>query len=147
MGQVLIAFGIDWRLLLINSINFGLLMLALWYFLYGPLMRMLEERRQKVAQGVADAQEAGLRLSQIEAQKGEILGQAGHEADEVLAKARQSAAEKERAVIAQSEARATALLSDADKEAKELKNRAIEESKQEVAKLVVLGMDKMLAQK
>ena len=33
-------------------------------------------------------------------------------------------------------------LSDADREAKELKLHAIEESKQEVAKLVVLGMDK-----
>ena len=47
MGQVLAAFGIDWRLLLINSINFGLLLLALWYFLYGPLMKMLEEAPQK----------------------------------------------------------------------------------------------------
>jgi F-type H+-transporting ATPase subunit b len=147
MSQVLVAFGIDWRLLLIDSINFGVLLLVLWYFLYAPLTKMLEMRRQKVIQGVKDSEEAAHRLAEVDHQKAQILGEAGQTADEVLAKARAAAAEKERAIVAASEARAAALLKDADLEAKELKNRAIAESKQEVAKLVVLGMEKMMIQK
>ncbi|MDE1924658.1 MAG: F0F1 ATP synthase subunit B [Patescibacteria group bacterium] len=147
MSAVLASFGIDWRLLIINTINFALLLLALWYFLYGPLMRMLEERRAKVAQGVVDAEAAAQKLRMIEEEKAGILGKAGQEADDVLQKARTAAAEKERGIVAASEARAAALLSDAGKEAKELKRQAIEESKQEVAKLVVLGIEKMLASK
>jgi F-type H+-transporting ATPase subunit b len=147
MSAVFAAFGIDWRLLLIDSINFGVLLLALWYFLYAPLTRMLETRRQKVIQGVKDAEEAAHRLSLVEQQKAHILGEAGQTADEVLAKARTAAAEKEHIIVAASEARAAALLKDADLEARELKNRAIAESKQEVAKLVVLGIEKMLQSK
>ncbi len=90
MSAVLSAFGIDWRLLLINSVNFGLLLLAMWYFLYGPLMRMLEERQKKVAQGVHDAQEAKQALKGAEEARTAILATAGREADDVLARARKA---------------------------------------------------------
>ena len=49
MAQVLSTFGIDWRLLIVNAVNFALVLLALWYFLYAPVMRMLESRRERVA--------------------------------------------------------------------------------------------------
>lgn len=147
MGQVLVTFGIDWRLLLINSINFGLLMLALWYFLYGPLTRMLEERRQKVADGVRDAESAKHTLAEIERSRGVILAAAGTEADEVLKKSRAAAQEKERELVAAGEATAANILREAAAQAAELKAEAIAQSKQEVAKLVVLGVEKMLKTK
>lgn len=147
MNQVFAAFGIDWRLLLINSVNFGLLLLALWYFLYAPLTGMLEKRRQKVAQGVMDAEHAAQKLREIGEAEGAMLAAAGAEADEVLAKARASATEKERAIIAQGERAAAGVLSEAELKAQELKAQALRESKQEVAKLVVLGVEKMMAHK
>lgn len=145
MSAVFAAFGIDWRLLLINSINFGLLLLALWYFLYAPLMRVLEERRQKVAGGVHDAEAAEIKLREIEAAKHGILAGAGAEADDLLKKARLAGQEKERALVAAAEAAAARINTDAQKQAAELKAQALEESKQEVAKLVVLGMEKVMA--
>ena len=145
MSAVFAAFGIDWRLLLINSINFGLLLLALWYFLYAPLMRVLEERRQKVAGGVHDAEAAGIKLREIEAAKHGILAGAGAEADDLLKKARLAGQEKERALVAAAEAAAARINTDAQKQAAELKAQALEESKQEVAKLVVLGVEKVMA--
>jgi F-type H+-transporting ATPase subunit b len=147
MQALVSAFGIDWRLLLIDGINFGLLLLALWYFLYGPLTAMLEARRQKVAQGVRDAEEAQVKLHEIEAARGGILANAGQEADELLKKARIAAQEKERTMIATAEAAAARTAKEAQMQALELKAQAIEESKQELAKLVVLGMEKMMTNK
>lgn len=144
MSAVFAAFGIDWRLLLINSINFGVLLFALWYFLYAPLTKMMEERRQKVAQGVADAEAAAAKLADITHEQSALLSKAGAEADEVLAKARKAAEEKGRAMLAQSEAAAAASLKEAEAQAAALKADAIEESKKEVAKLVVLGMEKAM---
>ena len=143
MSAVFAAFGIDWRLLLIDSINFGVLLLALWYFLYTPLLRVLETRRQKVAQGVADAEAAELKLADIKSEEGTILSHAGAEADEVLAHARKAAEERSRAMLAASEATVAASLKEAEAQAEALKAEAIEESKKEVAKLVVLGMEKL----
>ena len=146
MSAVFAAFGIDWRLLLIDSINFGVLLFVLWYFLYAPLTKILEARRQKVAEGVHDAEQAGIKLREIEAAKSGILADAGQEADELLRKARLAGAEKERALIVAAEAAAARTAGEAAVQAAELKAQAIEESKQEVAKLVVLGMEKMLRQ-
>lgn len=143
MNELFSAFGVDWRLLLINMINFGLLLLALWYFLYGPLTRMLEERRAKVAQGVKDAEAAAEALSEIESSRAAALAAAGKEADAVVASARALGAAKEQELLQKGEAAASSLLREAEAQAAELKAQAIEESKKEVAKLIVLGMEKI----
>ena len=147
MSAVLSTFGIDWRLLLVNAVNFGLLVFALWYFLYGPVMKMLEERRKKVADGVRDAESAKHTLQEIEGSRREVLAHAGKEADSIVAEARAAAAQKEREILGAGEASANVLIKDAEARAEELKARAIEESKQEVAKLIVLGMQKVTMKK
>ncbi|HVV14965.1 MAG TPA: F0F1 ATP synthase subunit B [Candidatus Paceibacterota bacterium] len=147
MEAILTTFGIDWRLLLINAINFGLLLFGLWYFLYGPVMRMLDERRTKVAQGVADAQKAADELRGIEDSRAAALAQAGKEADNLVSQARASAAQKEREIVAQGEAAAARIVKEAEAQAQEAKAQAIAESKEEVARMIVLGMEKTLTGK
>lgn len=142
MESILHTFGIDWRLLAINMVNFGLLMLGLWYFLYGPVMRMLEERRQKVAKGVEDAEAAGRAREEIEGERSGVLAQAAQEADEALARARTAAAARERELVEEAAKRAEAIVAQAEAQASEAKAKAIAESRDEVAKLIVLGMEK-----
>lgn len=143
MSQLFAAFGIDWRLLVINLINFGVLLAVLRYFLYKPLTTMLETRRIKVAEGMRAAEESEAKLREIEAARSSILAEAGSEADEMLKKARAAGQEKERALVAAAEAAAARTTAEAQSRAAELKAQALEESKQEVAKLVVLGMERM----
>lgn len=145
MESILHTFGIDWRLLLINMINFGLLMLGLWYFLYGPVMTMLEERRQKLAKGVEDAEAAGQARAHIEAERAATLAKAAQEADDSLAKARAAAAAREREMVDEAARRAEAIVAQAEAQAQEEKAKAIAESREEVAKLIVLGMEKAMA--
>ena len=145
MSQLFAAFGLDWHLLLINLLNFGLLLFVLWYFLYEPLTKVLENRRQKMIEGVHDANAAKERLEEIERSRAELLAAAGREADDVLAAARAAALVKERELVAASETSAAAVLREAEAQAEELKREALEQSKQEVAKLIVLGMEKVAA--
>lgn len=143
MGQVLTTFGIDWRLLVINAVNFALVLGALWYFLYAPVMRMLEERRRKIVRGVEDAQAAARAREEIETSRGGILAHAGREADALIAAARAAGVRKQQELMAQAEVSAATVLHEAQAQAEEEKARAIAESKQEVAKLIVLGMEKL----
>lgn len=144
MQQILTTFGIDWRLLVINAINFGLLLGLLWYFLYEPLLAMLEKRRRKVAEGVAAAQAAQEELKGIEEKRLATLSEAGKEADGIVSAARASGAAKERELIDRGEAAAATIVRDAERQAAEAKARGLEESKQEVAKLIVLGIEKAM---
>ncbi|OGC88483.1 ATP synthase F0 subunit B [Candidatus Adlerbacteria bacterium RIFOXYC1_FULL_48_26] len=143
MSELFSAFGIDGRLLLINCINFGLLLAVLWYFLYGPLTKMLEARRQKIAQGMQDAEEAETKLKEIHGARASMIAEAGKEADTLVADARAAAAAKARDLVASGETAAANLLKQAEAQAQEMKAQSIAESKQEVAKLIVLGMERL----
>lgn len=144
MESILSTFGIDWRLLLINIGNFALLLLGLWYFMYGPIMAMLEERRQKVVKGVEDAEAATRARQEIEGERSGVLAKAAQEADEALARARAAAAARERELVEEASRRAESIVAQAEAQAKEEKARAVAESRDEVAKLIVLGMEKAL---
>lgn len=145
MSKILDVFGIDWRLLVVNAINFGILLLLLKRYAYGPIMGALEARRQKVSEGVRNADLAERRLKSIETSKAEILAQAGKEADALLAHGREAGMAKEKEIISEGETAAASLIKDAENQAKEMKAQAIAESREEVAKLIVLGMEKTMA--
>ncbi len=145
MSKILDVFGIDWRLLAVNIINFGILLYLLKRFAYGPIMSALEARRQKVSEGVRNADLAERKLKKIEASQDEILDKAGKEADALLARGREAGMAKEKELISEGEAAVASLIKDAESQAKEMKAQAIAESREEVAKLIVLGMEKTMA--
>ena len=147
MGQVFAAFGIDWRLLIIDLFNFGLLLLALWYFLYGPLVQMLKTRREKISQSIEDAENAAQKLKEIQQNRAAMLADAGKEADKLVSDARQAGSAKERELVAAGETAAANLLKEAQAQAQEMKTQSIAESKQEVAKMIVLGMERLALKK
>lgn len=143
MDQLFAAFGIDWRLLLINAVNFGILLGGLTYFLYKPLTRALEERREKMAKGVADAHEAARKLAEIEDSRASMLAQAGEEADSLISEAREAGALKAKELVTMAEGSAQRVLTEAEAQAAEMKRGAINESKEEVARMIVLGIEKL----
>lgn len=107
-------------------------------------MKMLEDRREKVARGVRDAQAAEEKLSEIERTRAATLAVAGKEGDSIVAAARAAGTKKEQDLLHKGEAAAASVLRDAQAQAEELKAHALEESKHEVAKLIVLGMEKAM---
>jgi F-type H+-transporting ATPase subunit b len=144
MEGIIHAFAIDWRLLLIQAVNFGLLLLILWHFLYKPLMRMLDERRIKIEGGVRQAEAAEHKLKEIESERVGIITTASREGEGIVERARKTASDKERSLLSDAEERAASLLKSAEREAQELKTKALDESKAEMAKLVVLGAERVI---
>ena len=68
--------GISWQLLLSQIINFGLLMVILQQLLYKPILNMLEQRKQRIAQGLEQADKASNAAAEAEAEKQAILEEA-----------------------------------------------------------------------
>ncbi|MDP2650464.1 MAG: ATP synthase F0 subunit B, partial [bacterium] len=128
MEQLFAAFGVNWKLLLVQAVNFGLLLSALTYFLYKPVLRMIDERREKVAEGVRVAQEADRKLADAKAESEGIVGDAAREAEGLVATARTRAEEKGAEIVKAAEARANATLKDAQARAEEAKRLALQES-------------------
>lgn len=147
MGEIINTFGIDVRLLLVQMFNFGLLLLILWYFLYRPVIKMLEDRNEKIEKGVKASEKAEERLDEINDEKDSIITMATTEAGGIVEKARVHAKEKEEEILKVAAERSERVLKDAELKAEEAKKRALEESKTEIARMAVLGAEKVLEER
>jgi len=76
VSEIARTFGVDWTHLGAQIISFGIVCLVLYKFAYGPVLAMLEERRQQIAQGLANAEKIKVELDRIEAQRQEVMAQA-----------------------------------------------------------------------
>lgn len=145
MEQIIGTFGIDWRLLLLQAFNFGLTLLVLWYFLYRPVLRILDERREKIARGVKDAEEANEHLKLAEGKGKTMLSQAEKEAEELLGRANKHGAEREREMLAEAQKKSDRLLEEAVQRSAEERKKALDSSREEIARMAVLAAEKVLA--
>lgn len=66
MQQLLDQLGINWQLLLSQGVNFVLLLIVLRIFVYKPLLTLLHERRKKIEGGLMKAEEAEIRLHEVD---------------------------------------------------------------------------------
>lgn len=147
MNDLFAAFGVNWKLLLIQAVNFGLLLSVLSYFLYKPLLKIIDERRESVAEGVRKAQAADRQLEDAKQEGSEMVGRAAREAEQLVATARSRADEKGLEVLRTAEARAEALLKDAQARAEESKRQALLESQKDIARAAMLAAEKILKEK
>jgi len=144
MQELFEVFGVNWKLLLMQAFNFGLLLVVLTYFLYKPVLRIIDERSEKVAEGVRNAEEALQKLAASETAGKEIVANASREAERIVALARESAEEKGSGLVREAEARAEALLKDADVRATEAQRQALIRSEKEIAQAAMLAAEKVL---
>jgi F-type H+-transporting ATPase subunit b len=86
------ALGIQWRILLAQTISFSIVFFVLWKYAYGPIFSMLEARKQKIADALANAEKIKTDVAQTEAERQKILADAGDKANKLIDEARQAAA-------------------------------------------------------
>ena len=84
--------GIQWKILLAQTISFSVVFFVLWRFAYRPVFNMLEVRRQKIAEGLANAEKIKMELARTEAERKRVLAQAGDVANQIIEEGRNAAA-------------------------------------------------------
>lgn len=146
MEAVFQAFGVDWRLIVIQIFNFALLLGLLWYFLYTPLLRVLRERQKKIEKGVKDAEAAASAKSEAKAERAQIIEDAHKKAEEVVESGTKRAKEKEGEIVAEAQVRAASIAENAKAEGEAEKARLLKESEAEVAKTAILAAEKILSE-
>lgn len=147
MEQLIHAFGIDARLILLQVVNFGLLMAVLTYLLYKPVLKVLRERQEKIAQGVKDAEAAGTAVAEATAEKKQIIAAANQEAEAMTVRAKEHAQIKGEELLAQAHEKAAQIAKEAMLKSEEMKAAAKKESEAEIAKLAVLAAEKVLKER
>ncbi len=66
MESLFTHLGINWKLLIAQGVNFFALVILLNYFLYKPLVKLINDRRVRIEAGLRNADEAKRRLAEID---------------------------------------------------------------------------------
>ena len=92
MGDTLQQLGIQWPKLIAQVVNFAIVLFILWKFAYKPVLSMLEQRRQKIAEGITNAEKIKAELAATEANRRAILDKANADSSKFIEEARVAAA-------------------------------------------------------
>ena len=144
MESLLSVFGVDWKLLIVQGVNFLVLLGGLSYLLYRPVMKMLGERVAKIEKGVKDAEAAEQAAKETESARAVILTDANKDAESVLVRAETEAKKERGEIVKAAEVRSDVLLAEARAQALELERQALLKSEKEIAKIAVLAAEKIL---
>jgi F-type H+-transporting ATPase subunit b len=135
--QLARTFGVDWPHLIGQIISFSIVCALLYRFAYKPVLRMLAERRQLIAQGLANSEQIKAELAKTEAQRQEVLAQANAQAAQFIEEARGAAARLREQETQKAIAAAEQIVTKAHEAAAQDHTRMLTELKREVGRLVV----------
>ena len=91
--EILNEFGINWKLLIAQMINFTILLFVLKIILYKPILKMLEDRKNRIAEAEENAASIEKRLEKIEKEREKTISKASDEATKLLEEATKSSSE------------------------------------------------------
>lgn len=84
------TFGVDWPHLLAQTVSFAIVCVLLYRFAYTPVLKMLEARRQQIAQGLANTEKINAKLQAIDAERQHVLEAAHAEGARIVEAARET---------------------------------------------------------
>jgi F-type H+-transporting ATPase subunit b len=91
IDQIAKDFGVDWPHLLAQTVSFAIVCGLLYRFAYKPVLKMLETRRQQIAQGFENAEKINARLKSIDDERQKVMVEAQAEAVRIVGTARETA--------------------------------------------------------
>ena len=135
--QIAATFGVDWSHLIAQIISFSIVCVLLHRFAYKPVLKMLEQRRQQIAQGLADTKQIAAELARTESQRQEIMLQANANATRLIEEARTAARQVHQEETQKAIAAAEKIIARSHEAATQEYARMLMELKREVGMLVV----------
>lgn len=137
MNETLDMLGIQWQKLIIQAISFSIVLFLLWKFVFPPIFKVLEARKARIAEGLANADKIKAELARTEADRQKVLADAGDLANRIIAEAREAAARVSEIETQKAVAAAEQILVKAREAAAQERAATLAALKREVGRLVV----------
>lgn len=138
--------GINLGFFLFQVFNFTILALLMYALAYKPIVRMLENRKNKIAQGLEDARIAAEARANAEKEAKSILAEAQNNAAQKVREATERAEVAAKEIIAQAEAQASKIREEAKMEAAQERDRILLELRSQIASLAIAAAQKLIGE-
>ena len=137
-------FQINLFQVVIAAANFVVFLVLMWTFAFKPVAKMLGDRRERIEQGLRDAEQAKKDRESAEQERLTALTEARREANDILARAQKVAQETRDADIAATREELERMRVRASDEIEGEKQRALAELRGEVADLALKAAERLV---
>jgi len=131
------TFGFNKQLFFSQVISFCVIAFLLHRFAYKPILNVLEERKQRIAEGIENAEKIKSELASAQSKAQEIVTEAGSRANKIVEEARAAGAREVEKASQQAIATANQIIEKAKESNDAELARMKAELRREVARLVV----------
>jgi F-type H+-transporting ATPase subunit b len=133
-------FGIDWKLLLAQVVNFFILFYVLKRFAYKPVIALLNERQRKIVEGIAASDESKKKLETAEVERMHILLKAEEESVGIVSRAEQKAEIQAKNMLDAASKKSEQVIASGQKKLEEERKKLADEVEQEAVMLIKKGL-------
>jgi len=138
--------GVNLGYLVSQLINFSLLTVLLYLWLYKPVLNMLNQRKERIADSMAKVEAAHASAAKAQEEYDRKIAEAQRKAQEIIAQAAQSGEQVSAEIKAEAQREAEAIREKARQEAAQEKAHILAEAQKQIASLSMLATERVLGQ-
>lgn len=138
--------GINLPVLIAQLVNFTILLVVLRLVAWGPITKMLDERRERIAESLSAADQAKAQAAESERQIQDQVEASRREGQALVAQAQEISARIQAEARTQAQADADAMLGRARNEIQLERDQAIADLRKEFADLTIAAAEKVINQ-
>lgn len=147
MDEFIKTFHIDWKLLIAQLVNFGIVVFVLWRFALKPIMKNMAQRSEEIGKSLEDAKRIEKELAETERLKEERLLAAQKDAQSIIESASQEAERIRVQKVEQTKKEMEQVLEKTKAQIAAEKDQMIAEARQQVGTLVIAATEKIITKK
>ncbi|PIZ46703.1 ATP synthase F0 subunit B [candidate division WWE3 bacterium CG_4_9_14_3_um_filter_41_6] len=136
--------GIDVQLIVLQAINFAILLYVLNRFLYKPVLKQLAQRKEQVEQNARVQNDLNERMTQLEKDKEAMLAETKDEAQKILGQAREMGKQLSATLKDDAQKKADELLKKASNDIEIERGRIKDSIKDEVSQIAISAAEHVL---
>jgi F-type H+-transporting ATPase subunit b len=140
------GLSINFFWVIVAALNFIVFLALIWRFAFDPIADILAQRKARIDQGLADAEQARKDREAGVAERDHALAEARHEANEMIARAQKSAEEMRLADIAATRAELDRIRERATADIAAERDRALVDLRAQVADLAIAAAGKVVGE-
>lgn len=137
-------FGIDWKLLIAQGVNFAIVLLVLWKFAYKPILKMLHDREKTIDQSLKNADRVEALKQEMEVEKKAVLTEAKKEAQVIMQDAQKKIEQNRQIQLDKTKSEIAELVSKAKQEITQEKTKAMKAAERELGAIAVSVAEKLI---
>lgn len=142
--ELLQKLGVDWKLLIAQIVNFAVLLAVLSLFVYRPLLRVIDERRERIRKSVEDAERIAHEKEELAKARQEALRKIDQECGAFLEKAKNDAERLKADILRAADTEAKNLLTKGHEQLRSERAQALQEMQKVLATAILQMTEKLL---